>query len=399
MVADINAQVESTPYSKFGYGILNDNASSAQRQMGGVGYGMNSSRNINVMNPASYASIDSLTFLFDMGVDFASIISKENDKKETRYGGGLEYITLQVPLSKRIGMSLGMLPYSSVGYAFGTKIENGIQTISGSGGLNQAYVGLSAKTFKGLSIGFNASYLFGTNVAETYATTSNAEISLFERSIQVRDFHIQVGAQYTARLNKTSSLTLGFVYSPKKTLLGRTWSTKTHMTSDGSIEKTDTLADITLRNNYELPHSFGAGIGYNYDNRLTIGVDFTYQKWSDVKYTQIELAEKETFADRWKIAAGFEYQPAIRGSWIKRVTYRAGAFFNRDYITVATNNVKDYGVALGFGFPTSNGKSVVNLGLEYRHRDAGKNYLNENHFNVMLGLKFNEMWFWKSKIR
>ena len=29
-----------TPYSRYGYGILNDNATSAQRAMGGVGYAM-----------------------------------------------------------------------------------------------------------------------------------------------------------------------------------------------------------------------------------------------------------------------------------------------------------------------------------------------------------------------
>lgn len=61
-VFSASAQI-SSPYSKFGYGLLNDNATSAQSQMGGVGYAMNSGRQINVMNPASYAAIDSLTFL------------------------------------------------------------------------------------------------------------------------------------------------------------------------------------------------------------------------------------------------------------------------------------------------------------------------------------------------
>ena len=57
----------SSPYSMYGYGIIGDRATSLQRQMGGVGYAMNSGRQINVMNPASYAAIDSLTFLFDIG--------------------------------------------------------------------------------------------------------------------------------------------------------------------------------------------------------------------------------------------------------------------------------------------------------------------------------------------
>ena len=42
-----SAQLTTSPYSKFGYGFLNDNATSAQRAMGGVGYAMNSGRQID----------------------------------------------------------------------------------------------------------------------------------------------------------------------------------------------------------------------------------------------------------------------------------------------------------------------------------------------------------------
>ena len=70
-----------TPYSRYGYGMLGDNATAAQRQMGGVGYAMHSGRTINVMNPASYARIDSMTFLFDMGLDITCLWSEETDDK------------------------------------------------------------------------------------------------------------------------------------------------------------------------------------------------------------------------------------------------------------------------------------------------------------------------------
>ena len=59
----LSAQNTTSPYSMYGYGILQDGATSSQRQMGGIGYAMQSGRQINAMNPASYASIDSLTFL------------------------------------------------------------------------------------------------------------------------------------------------------------------------------------------------------------------------------------------------------------------------------------------------------------------------------------------------
>ena len=75
VAASASAQTTS-PYSMYGYGIIGDRATSHQRAMGGVGYAMNSGRQINVMNPASYASIDSLTFLFDLGADVSLLWSK-----------------------------------------------------------------------------------------------------------------------------------------------------------------------------------------------------------------------------------------------------------------------------------------------------------------------------------
>lgn len=92
----------TSPYSKFGYGLLGDNATSAQRQMGGVGYAMRSGRQINVMNPASYAAIDSLTFLFDMGTDVSMYWRKDNTGSSKDWGGGLEYVTMQFPVTSYI---------------------------------------------------------------------------------------------------------------------------------------------------------------------------------------------------------------------------------------------------------------------------------------------------------
>ena len=67
-----------TPYSAYGFGVLRDHATSTQRAMGGVGYAMNSGRQINAMNPASYAAVDSLTFLFDMGIDVTALWQEES---------------------------------------------------------------------------------------------------------------------------------------------------------------------------------------------------------------------------------------------------------------------------------------------------------------------------------
>ena len=393
----LSAQNTMSPYSRFGYGLLDNNATSAQRQMGSVGYAMNSGRQINVMNPASYAAIDSLTFLFDMGIDFTTLKSSENGVKEKQYGGGLDYITMQFPLGKWGGASIGLLPFSSVGYAFGSELDHGRSSRQGSGGINQTYLGLSARPFKGFSVGFNLSYLFGSTVNDVYVTTETSSTSLFEQEIDVRDWRFQAGVQYSVDLDSRNRVTLGVVYSPGKTLLGHSTVIKYDVQAD---EQPDTMAHNRLKNNYSLPETWGAGINWHWDNRLMVEADFTYQPWSKAKFLKVDNFIATQFADRWQVGLGVAYTHSDRASYLKRITYRAGAFYNHDYMKVADNNVREYGISCGFGLPAPSGKTRINLGFEYRHRQAHPNpLLKENYFNVTLGVNFNELWFFKNRLR
>ncbi len=397
------AQQGMSPYSKFGYGLLNDNATAAQRQMGGVGYGMNSGRQINVMNPASYAAADTLTFLFDMGVDFTVMKSKEGAvgeneaAKDSKYGGGIDYLTMQVPIGKRMGASLGLVPYSSVGYSFGSKITNGINSHEGQGGINQLYLGFAGKIFKGFSLGANFSYLFGHTVNDVYINTDGGSTSLFEQVLRVRDWRVQFGAQYSFDLNKDNRITAGLVYSPGKTLLGKATVVKYDVNAD---EAPDTLATKRLKGNASLPDTWGAGLNYQCQKRLMVEADFTYQPWSKVQTVELPQFEGTRFADRWQVALGAQFTPSLRGSYVKRITYRMGGFYNRDYMMVGDNHVREYGVSFGFGFPALASKTVINLGLEYRHRQAHPNpLLQESYINIRLGINFNELWFFQNKIK
>ncbi|MBE6317789.1 MAG: hypothetical protein E7081_02310 [Bacteroidales bacterium] len=393
----IIAQNAMTPYSRYGYGILQDNATSAQRAMGGVGYAMNSGRQINVMNPASYASIDSLTFLFDMGISASALWSEENGKKGKDFGGGLDYITMQFPISKYLGGSIGILPFSSVGYSFGNEVLHGTNSRQGSGGLNQLYAGVSGRVFNKLNLGVNVSYLFGTTINDIYANTSTGATTLFERVMQVRDWRLQFGAQYTFDISTKNSVTIGAVFSPGKSLLGKTWGMKYDINQD---EAPDTIGYTSTKGKYSLPASWGFGVNYEWNKRLIAEVDFTYQAWKDAKYSALENFEKSRFDNRWEIAAGVQYTPKPRGNYIQRIQYRMGGFYNHDYLMVNDNNIREFGITAGLGLPVNGFKTILNLGFEYRHRQANPEPLiKEDFFNITLGINFNEMWFWKNKIR
>lgn len=400
-----SAQLTTSPYSKFGYGFLNDNASSAQRAMGGVGYAMNSGRQINAMNPASYASIDSLTFLFDMGLNFNTIWSSENGVKSKDYSGGIDYITLQFPVTKYMGVSAGLVPFSSVGYSFGDEIVHGSNSREGIGGINQLYVGVGANVYKNLSVGANISYLFGTIINDAYAYTDHGSTSLFERVMQIRDWRVQFGAQYSIDFGRKNRGTIGVVYSPGKSLLGKTWGTYYDISAENA--KPDTVGETRLKNKYSLASSLGVGLNWEWNKKLMVEVDYTYEPWKDAKSASIVnentgdvVFENAQFDNRWKVAGGVQYTPKVRGNYLQRITYRIGGFYNHDYVLVNGNNLRDYGISAGFGLPAPKSKTVINLGFEWRRREAHPaTLIKEDYFNITLGINFNEMWFWRNKIR
>lgn len=397
-----NAQANTTsPYSMFGYGILNDYATSSQRAMGGVGYAMNGGRQINVMNPASYAAIDSLTFLWDMGVDMSTLNSKETETglKANSIGGGLDYFTMQFPIAKIMGASIGLVPYSSVGYEFGGDIANGSESRNGTGGLNTLYAGFAIRPVNGLSVGFNAGYLFGTNIYDSYVYSTST--SLFERVLKVRSWDVKVGAMYTLKAGKKNEFTVGATYSPKKSLHGELWGAYYDVTND---TRQDTIGYTSIKGLNYTPECWGGGISYKYDNRLFVEADFAYQKWSEVGYAKVigfddEGSNNLTFNNRWKGALGAQFTPNPRGKYFARATYRAGAYYGHDYVNVKGNNVREYGVTCGIGLPAPSSKTMINVGFEYKHRTTSPmNLITENYFNITLGVNFNQLWFWKNKI-
>jgi len=392
-----SAQNSVTPYSRVGYGMLSDNVSSAQRSMGGIGYAMQDGRTINAMNPASYSQIDSLTFLWGFGIDMTNLWSNEEGISGYSFGGGLDYINGLFKAYKHLGVSFGLVPYTSVGYSFGNTMDNGTDSHSGSGGLTQLYLGAGWEPVKGLSIGANVAYLFGTVTNNN--TITSTSITYFSRYLKVRDWNAQFGVQYALRLRGgRDRLVIGATYQPKKSFHGHAWGTY----YDAQDTKLDTVGYTSMKGKYQQPNSFGVGLSYLVNRRLLMEVDFTYQDWAKAKYSTITGFETENtkFDNRWKIAAGAQYCLNRRGSYVGQMIWRAGAFYNHDYLNILGNNVRDYGASVGVGIPVPNGKTTINVGFEWKHRvSSPKKLITEDYFNITLGVNINELWFWKNRIR
>lgn len=108
----------NSPYSRYGFGLLSDQSTSANKGMGGLSYGLRNKYQINVGNPASYSAIDSLTFLFDAGITLQNANFDNGSVKMNTKNSSLDYLAFQFRMFKNIGMTAGFLPYSKINYSF-----------------------------------------------------------------------------------------------------------------------------------------------------------------------------------------------------------------------------------------------------------------------------------------
>lgn len=420
-----SAYAQTNPYSRYGYGMLKDNAVGASKGMGGISYGLRNSFSANPGNPASYSRVDSLTFLFDVGVTYNRSKLSDSYGSQTDNDGRLDYVTVLMPLSKRLGLSAGLLPFSTVGYEFGSVETNEgvsyIRRFSGTGGLSQLYIGLGYETpLKGLSLGVNAMYLFGSLDYESgmpeVSTTSYYTLSS-STSLSMKTLKFDIGAQYEKQLSKKNLLTVGAVYSPAMNYSDAKYENIESVlgnSSSGSLIPVDQTVTTHGGQNAGLPATYGLGFTLNHDQRLVIGADATLQQWSDIKYSSKMddgLDASNRFNDRWRYNVGAEYMINPYGrNFIHKIKFRGGLNYSNSYMNAKDKNgaisgYNEYGATLGFGIPLrdnqsfGNRVSYVNLNFEYRKmKPETKGMISEEYIGVSLNVNINELWFWKRKI-
>ncbi|WP_455592355.1 hypothetical protein [Bacteroides sp.] len=398
----------NSPYTRYGYGQLSEQNFGNSKAMGGIAYGLRDGSQINPLNPASYTAIDSLTFLFDGGFSLQNTNFSSQGVKINAKNSSFDYVAMQFRMRKWLAMSIGLLPYSSVGYNLSKVDTEGVSedarnvvTYSGDGGLHQLYAGLGVKVLKNLSVGVNVSYFWGEITRTAYLQFPNyAESFDYEdlTHMSVRDYKLDFGAQYTQQFGKKHKLTVGAVFSPKHKLNNDAYVQKGMYanTSSGktliSVNSQDTIAT------FGTPNTFGAGFTYVYDNRLTIGVDYSLQKWGSVTY----MNQPDAFCDASRISLGAEYIPSLLSrSYFGHVKYRLGAYYSEPYYKInGIRACQEYGVTAGVGLPLPGSRSLINLSAQYIRVNGQKNYMvNENTLRLSIGITFNERWFFKRKVQ
>ena len=408
----------NSPYSQYGFGTQAELANGISRGMNGLGIGYRSGTQVNILNPASYSAIDSLTFLFDAGLSAQITNFEENGKKINANNANFEYAVGGFRLMKHLGVSFGILPFTNVGYSYSStsKIDDisattFTNTYSGSGGLHQVFVGFGWELFKGLSIGVNGAYLWGKyekSIVNSYSDTYVNTLSKYYTA-NITNYKVDFGVQTVLPLSKKNTLTIGATYGLQHKLGADPQCQIISRNSQTSVSDT---ATVVAKNGLELPAVISAGLMFNFNNKLKIGADYQLQQWSKVGFpdykndattnTPTYTIKKDYFDDRHKVTVGGEYcKNANSRNFFDRIAFRMGASYATPYLNInGKDGPKEISVSAGLGIPIINvwnNRSTLNISGQWVRMDAS-NLITENTFRINVGITFNERWFMKWKV-
>jgi hypothetical protein len=82
------------------------------------------------------------------------------------------------------------------------------------------------------------------------------------------------------------------------------------------------------------------------------------------------------------------------------MSYRVGIKYINSYLSLFGNDINEYGISFGFGFPIKRSQTELDLSFEIGRRGTTKDGLiQENYVNIIFGVSIDEHWFHKRKYR
>lgn len=381
----------SSPFSRYAYGDLNINVPTAYRAMGGIGIGARNNKVICSSQPASYTACDSLTFMMDVAASASWSRYIDATGMKNKANGNLEYLTFQIPLWKRwIAISLGLQPYSSVGYdiALSDSIEgyHYTKTYTGDGNISEVYAGLSFNICNWFALGANFYYMWG-DLSRMRALTFQEEgtnTTIQDEILSVNTVRFRYGAQ------------LFHTWADHSFILGAIFENKMKLNSDYIVIETQTEDSIPIyKEGWELPMTYGVGLSYNWANRLTVGFDYEHQFMASALYNGMQgVYSGLQNHNRFAFGAEYRHDPNSR-KYVERMMWRAGLSVQDEYL--ASIGMKRVTASIGIGFPLHTIGTVINTTIEYTHRGS-PNSLEDNSLRFTIGASIAENWFFKRKL-
>lgn len=397
-----------TPYSLFGIGDLEKQGTAFNKGMGGIGTGVRDNRFINYSNPASITERDTLSFMLDFGLNQKNFYNTDGDSESAYNTANMQNIVFTAPLYKKSALIVGITPYSSVGYKF-QNVETDPHLVSkygnieyqkyGTGSINQFFVGAAMNITRHFSVGAEFIYYFGA--LNRYSNV------LFSSDASTRDINTgwdydinaisgRIGAQFFTDIAKNTTLTVGATYRLESNMDGD--FTRYACTTSSSQIDTVTLT-TTPGYKVQIPTEFSAGFSIRKKDKWLVGFDYLRQDWADSFFGETPGVDfKPSVSSSFKV--GFEYIPNrydIR-YYMKRVTYRLGAYYDQTYINLNGKQVNAAGVTFGMSLPIFRWYNAITWSVDFGQRGSLENdMVRERYLQFNVNFNLHDLWFIKKK--
>lgn len=397
----------SQPYSGFGVGIINNYSNGILDGMGSTSYAIQDPYSINFRNPASYAAFDSLSFVADAAASiYSSILTQGSQTQKNTYARP-GYITIGLPVTRHWRTSVGIVPFSTIGYSIADSRE--IENIgkvayeySGHGGMHQLYWGNAFRICKGLSIGLNASYLFGSiyNTNNSTFEGSNYYNTYINDAYYIDGIHLTGGIQYFFNVKEDHRIGIGATYSNSAYIWAKENLLVNYYTGEySSVTSYDTVFhDTSLRGNLNIPQAVGGGLSYCFKNKVLVAADVTWQNWNRYRF----MNRTDSLTDAIVSSAGIQYIPdPLSNKFFKRMAFRLGAKYSTGNFMINNKLIDELSVSLGVGIPLStfNTHSSINVVFEYGKMGTLSNDLiKQNYFRFTFNFTLQEKWYQRVKL-
>jgi hypothetical protein len=397
-----------SPYSVYGVGDLHAAGTAFNASMGGVGIATRNKRFVNTMNPASATARDSLSFMADFGLSGKFSVFSQEDLKSTKTLFNLNDFVISFPMWRHTAFMVGIQPFSDTGFsmAYSDKITSGEQSIGytgtraygayGDGGLNNFFAGASATLWNRLSIGAQYNLYFGT--ISKYSASQFGDASYRGQTLgdtlQVRAHTAKFGLQYEQPIG-TGRMVIGATYRLKAKVTG-------HAIEYSNISELDLGRHDLQKDNISLGDEIGVGVSYARGDRWSMEFDYLTGDWTGSNFDAVRGFRnngvyKFTTSRMQSFKAGFEITPNRNDIryFLRRCTYRLGAYMDQSYYQVDGRNLTAAGITLGMTLPVFQGYNGITFAIDLGQRGFGSTFVKEKYIGFHVGFNIFDIWFRK----
>jgi len=398
LLARTEAQTNNSPYSIIGIGDIEDSYFNRTSGMANTGIAYRNNHSLISNNPASFSGLENQFFMGEIGIRgklvnyYGNPINADNN---TSTDITFRRFALGIKLTRHLGTSVGLVPYSSENFQFtapqpilGANGEYSNAYSEGFGGVNRVYWANAYEFFNHLSIGVNTSYLFGSINQKTILQNPNAPATYVStnRSTSMGNFAFDYGIQYFGRVGKKWDFTIGGTFANQTSL-----NAENHITilnSDSLTLKDETLSEGTVK----LPRSFGVGLSLSKNKKYTLVADYKYQDWGALKISGFNYSLQSS--DRYSLGFEISHKKNLYNTVIETNFLHAGVYYGNSYLNVFGQSIKDMGATLGIGINAKRSLLSYNIVFQYGIRGSqNDNLIQERYFNLTFVFSYRDLWY------